>query len=214
MDHALSIFRINLFKGNDHERDAIYNKAFPNVCISETASALGYIPPNTAKFIDLDITEDKTNTDSIEYKIVYGRIYNRINPYEIHKFGWMGILGSRYAHSIVLWFDLTNRIIYHYDPLTVRQACGAAKILKKLFPGWTIIGTDHKYLVQRQGVMENGKMRYRCKDYFCTWWSLLYLENRTKGLSHEQSCEGANYSELLGLIIRICINYRKLLEWY
>lgn len=32
-------------------------------------------------------------------------------------------------------------------------------------------------------------MRSQCKDYFCGLWCLLYLVNRTKEFSHEQSCE-------------------------
>ena len=214
MDDALSIFRINLDKGNDQERDALYNKVFSDQSIIGIASDLGYILPNSAKLIHLDITKDKTNPDHTKYKIIYGRIWwNRINSDEKHKFGFLSILGPRGGHSTVLWFDCLNRTIYHYDPLTVRPALEAAKILEKLFSGWTIIGTDHKYLVQREEFMKNEKTTSRCKDYFCTWWCLLYLEHMLKGFSHEQSCESANYSALLGLIIRICINYRKVLEW-
>lgn len=142
---------------------------------------------------------------------MYGRLWNK-NLDDEYKFGVISILGPRFTHSNVVWFDFPSRTIYHYDSFSVRAAHGVAKVLMKLFSGWTIIGTEHKHLVQREEIVENGKIRYRCKDYFCTWWCLLYLMNRTKGLSHEQSCKNAKYSELLGLIIQMCINYRKLLE--
>ena len=59
MDQALSIFNVNFFKENVQEDHPLYNNIFLSSYIIEITSELGYILPNSAKFIDLDIIKTK-----------------------------------------------------------------------------------------------------------------------------------------------------------
>jgi hypothetical protein len=83
---------------------------------------------------------------------------------------------------------------YHYDPFTIRPACSVAEILKKIFPEWIITGTDRKYLVQRQEIIEKGKLNIKAGIIFvhgdhCYIWKTelgVYLMNRVVKELHIQ----------------------------
>jgi hypothetical protein len=69
MDHAFSIFNNGLFKGSDNERIVIYNKVFSGGSLT-AACVIGYIPPNSADWIDLEVSRDKRSSNHTEYNNV------------------------------------------------------------------------------------------------------------------------------------------------
>lgn len=210
MNYAISIFKNCYFKEDDQERHMLYEEVFSGKSIIKVVSSLGLIPSESFELMSLLLERDMINHG--EYRILHKRFVNRPSEEVLGMYGWCAINNSEGGHLTALWFDNVNKIVYHYDPQCLKRARKAEQIIGHIFYEWKVVGTDKQYLVQRQKVIKEGKSKYIGRDYFCIWWSSFYISNRTKGYSHEESCHSAEYSALFNFIIKVCINYRKLLK--
>lgn len=185
MNYAISIFNSCYSKEDDNERHILYDKAFSSESIIHVVSSLGLIGPASSELMSLILERDKNNPH--EYYILHKFLLNVPGKEASGMYGWCAINNSMGGHLTALWFDISNKIVYHYDSLCLKRARRAEQTIGNIFYGWKVVGTAEQWLVQRKKLIKEGKIKHTSGDYFCIWWSLFYISNRVRGYSHEES---------------------------